>query len=196
VEGEKIKEAIHHFFAFNDLLDDPDQTEVLLKAFEMKDFEQGTTLIEQGSEGLEFFVLLEGEVECSVEGAGVVKTCTGGSENCFFGELALLYSNPRAATVAATSAIKVAVLDGESFKHIATAAQILKDKAEAEAADNAVEGGEKDSAADAGTKADDEQEGGGESNGEEGGTSAYDAEIKAQKRELLQQKLRRHKVEL
>ncbi len=71
--------------------------------------------------------MLDGEVECSVDG-NVVKTCKGGTGNCYFGELALLYSTPRAATVTSVTPVKLAVLDGDSFKHIATAAQILKDR--------------------------------------------------------------------
>ena len=126
-EREGIEKAIEHFFAFKELLSDQEQCDQLVGAFEMKSFDEGTTLIEQGSEGLEFFVLLEGECDIQVDGKSV-KTCTGDTENCYFGELALLYSKPRAASVTTSSAVKVGVLDSASFKHIATAAQMLQDE--------------------------------------------------------------------
>ncbi len=93
----------------------------------MKELEAQATIITQGEAGSEFYVLLEGEVQCSVDG-NVVKTCQGGTKDCYFGELALLYSTPRAATVTSATPVTLAVLDGDSFKHIVTAAQILKDR--------------------------------------------------------------------
>jgi CRP-like cAMP-binding protein len=124
-ERVEIQEAIQHFFAFSAMLESKEQSDLLTDAFEMKNFEAGTTLIEQGSAGLEFFVLLSGDVECSVSGVGVVKTCRGQSPDCYFGELALLYNNPRAASVMTTTPVKVAVLDQDSFKHIIPLAQKL-----------------------------------------------------------------------
>jgi hypothetical protein len=48
-----------------------------------------------------------------------VKLCTANSEDCFFGELALLYDAPRAATVkVASEEAKLALLDRASFKYI------------------------------------------------------------------------------
>ncbi len=120
-----IQKAIRHFFAFSAMLDSREQRDLLIDAFEMREFSEDVTLIEQGSEGLEFFVLLSGDVECSVKNVGVVKTCRGDTPDCYFGELALLYNNPRAATVVTKTPVKAAVLDQGAFKHIIPLAQKL-----------------------------------------------------------------------
>lgn len=53
------------------------------------------TIIKEGDEGNYFYVLDAGEVEVSKEGKFLTNICEGGS----FGELALIYGTPRAATV-------------------------------------------------------------------------------------------------
>jgi CRP-like cAMP-binding protein len=117
-EQTQIREGLRHFFLFQELVGNDANCKVLVDAFEMKSFAEGSTLIEQGSEGLEFFVLVSGSCEISVAGQGTVKTCVGGTPDCYFGELALLYNNPRAASVTTTSPVRVGVLDGVAFKHI------------------------------------------------------------------------------
>ena len=102
-----IEEAIKHFFVFKEAVSNQEHCDVLVDAFQVKEFPEGTTLIEQGADGLDFFVLLEGSVEISVTGVGVVKTCSAHTPDCYFGELALLYNKPRAASVVSTTAIKV-----------------------------------------------------------------------------------------
>ncbi len=64
-------------------------------------------------------MILEGKCSIHVEGVGLVKLCTANSEDCFFGELALLYDAPRAATVkVASEEAKLGLLDRASFKYI------------------------------------------------------------------------------
>lgn len=72
----------------------------------------GTTLIEEGRQGHEFFVLVEGEVEIRARGRKL-KDLGGGS---FFGEMALLSSRPRNATVTASTAVRVLVVHEQAFR--------------------------------------------------------------------------------
>lgn len=74
----------------------------------------GKNVITQGEPGSEFFVLLSGTAEAIVDGKAVTRYREGGA----FGELALMYSAPRAATVAATSSCKLCSLDMKNFRLI------------------------------------------------------------------------------
>jgi cAMP-dependent protein kinase regulator len=57
----------------------------------------GEVIIKQGDEGDNFYVVDEGVFEILINDKKVVEVTTGGS----FGELALMYNTPRAATVKA-----------------------------------------------------------------------------------------------
>merc|ERR1719316_1851127 len=82
-------------------------------------FEPGTRVINEGDNGDYLFIVEEGSLECKklIDGSDkVVKTCLQGD---VFGELALLYNCPRAAScdVAKDPAI-CWQLDRETFNHI------------------------------------------------------------------------------
>merc|ERR1712154_228949 len=80
---------------------------------------EGDVIIRQGDGGDRFYLLEEGT-------ANAIKTNESGeeeivfqyTENDYFGELALLKDEPRAATIKATSALKVAWLDRGSFTRL------------------------------------------------------------------------------
>jgi hypothetical protein len=48
-------------------------------------------VIHQGDSGADFYVLLEGKCSIHVKSVGLVKVCAAQTQDCFFGELALLY---------------------------------------------------------------------------------------------------------
>lgn len=75
----------------------------------------GESIIREGDVGDLFFCLETGSAVASVEGVGDVMTYQGGG--CF-GELALIYSSPRAASVIAHTACKLWALDLRTFRHI------------------------------------------------------------------------------
>jgi CRP/FNR family cyclic AMP-dependent transcriptional regulator len=75
---------------------------------------EGSVLIEEGTRGKEFFVILEGHVEVRENGT-VISTLGPGS---FFGEMGLLQNRPHSATVVATSPVVVEVLDGDQFAEL------------------------------------------------------------------------------
>ena len=73
---------------------------------------QGTTLISEGKQGHEFFVLVEGEVEIEARG----RKLTSLEKGAFFGEMALISARPRNATVTATSPVRVLVVHEQAFR--------------------------------------------------------------------------------
>ena len=70
------------------------------------------TLIRQGERGREFFVLLDGEVDIVRDGTKIDTMHSGD----FFGEIALVSSVPRTATVTATMPIRVLVITDRDFR--------------------------------------------------------------------------------
>jgi CRP/FNR family transcriptional regulator, cyclic AMP receptor protein len=73
-------------------------------------YEHGEVIVREGDEGSEMFIIQEGEVEVSREmgGASVVLATLGRGE--FFGEMSLLESEPRSATVRAVGKTTLLVL--------------------------------------------------------------------------------------
>ena len=70
------------------------------------------------TEGNTFYIVEEGHCDISVTNVGKVMDIDGGEGRDFFGELALLYDAPRAATVTATTPVKAWGLDRTTFKSI------------------------------------------------------------------------------
>jgi predicted MFS family arabinose efflux permease len=85
--------------------------ETLALRMHPEDFEDGALLIEQGAVGTDFYVLADGDVEVSIDGA-VVRSQSPGS---FFGEIALLRDVPRTASIRAVGPVRVLRLAREDF---------------------------------------------------------------------------------
>uniref|UniRef100_A0A1I8JK81 cAMP-dependent protein kinase type I regulatory subunit n=1 Tax=Macrostomum lignano TaxID=282301 RepID=A0A1I8JK81_9PLAT len=81
-------------------------------------------IIEQGAEGDNFYILDQGEVDIYVNGEHVGTVGEGGS----FGELALIYGTPRAATVKAKTDVKLWGIDRDSYRRILMGSTIRKRK--------------------------------------------------------------------
>lgn len=92
-------------------------------------FEPGETVIKQGDEGQKFYFVEEGSAEAFQLNSGRLALTAGMKEpqlvfkyraNDYFGELALLKNEPRAATVKASNEgkLKVCSLDREAFKRL------------------------------------------------------------------------------
>jgi len=93
----------------------------LIGAFEDVMFKRGTKIINEGDVGDYFYVVAEGEISFEIAGNEVGMATKGNS----FGELALLYQAPRAATCIAKTQCGLFRLDQETFKKIL--AQQMKD---------------------------------------------------------------------
>ncbi len=75
---------------------------------------EGKVLCKQGELGNEFFVIIEGEAEVTRDGRHLA-TDSGGD---FFGEISLLESSRRVATVTAKTPLRFFVLTGHDFRHL------------------------------------------------------------------------------
>ncbi|XP_061196203.1 cAMP-dependent protein kinase regulatory subunit isoform X3 [Saccostrea echinata] len=84
----------------------------------------GEIIIQQGDEGDNFYVIDQGEVDVFVNDEHVTTIGEGGS----FGELALIYGTPRAATVKAKGDVKLWGIDRDSYRRILMGSTIRKRK--------------------------------------------------------------------
>jgi CRP/FNR family transcriptional regulator, cyclic AMP receptor protein len=75
---------------------------------------KGKTLVREGDQGAEFFVVVEGSATVTRRGRKVATVGPGS----FFGELALLDQGPRAATVTADTDMQLLVLSSGAFSAI------------------------------------------------------------------------------
>jgi CRP-like cAMP-binding protein len=75
---------------------------------------QGTVLIDEGTGGDEFYVIVEGHVEV-LQGGEVVNTLGPGQ---FFGEVALLGHATRNATIRAATPVRLLLLPARSFRSL------------------------------------------------------------------------------
>ncbi|KAG0331648.1 hypothetical protein BG004_001558 [Podila humilis] len=116
-QRSRIEVSIASNFLFKNL--DEDQHEDVVNAMAEKRFNRGQNVIEQGAVGDFFYVVETGTLDVFVSKNGnpaekVFEYGPGGS----FGELALMYNGPRAATVTATSDVVLWALDRITFRRI------------------------------------------------------------------------------
>ncbi|KAF9401597.1 hypothetical protein BGZ94_005166, partial [Podila epigama] len=116
-QRKRIEMSIASNFLFKNL--DEDQHEDVVNAMAEKRFRSRENVIEQGAVGDFFYVVETGTLDVFVSKNGqpaekVFEYGPGGS----FGELALMYNGPRAATVTATSDIVLWALDRITFRRI------------------------------------------------------------------------------
>jgi CRP-like cAMP-binding protein len=77
-------------------------------------YSEGSVVVEEGTEGDQFFVVVEGTVEV-VQGGTTVNTLGPGT---FFGEVALLGHATRNATIRAVTPVRVLVLPARGFRSV------------------------------------------------------------------------------
>lgn len=107
-----LSSALENNILFRDLTED--QLKLILNALTSADVEEGTELISQGDTGNVFYIVEEGRFSFEVN-EEEVGTCGAGDS---FGELALLYNCPRAATVRCLADATVWCLERSHFRHI------------------------------------------------------------------------------
>jgi CRP-like cAMP-binding protein len=120
-EIKRIKAALKGNFLFQNL--PTTQTKQIYDAMKKRTVKANDVVIQQGEKGEEFFVLDEGELAVSILNNSVeveimrYRPNPAGANPCF-GELALMYSKPRAATVAALTDGVLWAIDRRSFREI------------------------------------------------------------------------------
>lgn len=96
------------------------ELEIVINAMVEVKFSSGSTVIQQGDDGDNLYIIDSGHLDCfkkfsGAEKAKFLKTYEPGES---FGELALLYNAPRAATIVAKENCILFALDRETFNHI------------------------------------------------------------------------------
>ena len=87
----------------------------LLPAFRPLAVAVGETIVEVGAHDDEMYFVCRGELEaCGADGQKIGRL----GEGEFFGEMAVLFNQPRSATVRATTPCDLLVLDGDEFRRI------------------------------------------------------------------------------
>uniref|UniRef100_A0A7S3L285 cGMP-dependent protein kinase n=1 Tax=Amphora coffeiformis TaxID=265554 RepID=A0A7S3L285_9STRA len=107
-----IDSALEDNFIFASLT--AHERRLLIDAMMMETCPAGKLIIKQGEVGDFFYVVEEGHVSFAVDNQHVGSTGRGGS----FGELALLYNCPRAATCIANTACRLWKVDQKTFRHM------------------------------------------------------------------------------
>ncbi|XP_032834641.1 cAMP-dependent protein kinase type I-beta regulatory subunit-like [Petromyzon marinus] len=126
----KTMQALSKAIAKNVLfshLDDNERSDIFDAMFPVTHI-AGETVIRQDDEGDNFYVIDHGEVDVYVKNEWVTNISEGGS----FGELALIYGTPRAATVKAKTDLKLWGIDRDSYRRILMGSTLRKRKMYAE----------------------------------------------------------------
>ncbi len=123
---ERITNKVNQSFMFSAL--DEKDLKTVINAMEEKIFNKDDIVIKQGDDGDVLYLLDTGKLDCykrfnNNEKDTFLKTYLPGEA---FGELALLYNAPRAATIIATENCKMWSLDRATFNHIVKDASMKK----------------------------------------------------------------------
>lgn len=125
-EKERILQILKSNVFFNHL--DEDQMKTIQHAMFLVEKTNGDVIINQGDDGDNFYIIDSGIVDVFIKTEGtdesdLVKTCEAGDA---FGELAIMYNAPRAASCIAKGDVRLWALDRVSFKVILMKTTIAK----------------------------------------------------------------------
>jgi len=116
-QKDRLKSCLVKSFMFSNL--EEHDLGIVIGAMTEVNMTAGSRAINQGEDGDFLFVIESGKFECLIKQSDgtekCVKTCEGGD---VFGELALLYNCPRAASVEAKDSGVLWKLDRDTFNHI------------------------------------------------------------------------------
>lgn len=121
-EREFIKGTIQDNFIFGGV--GKEEMSILLDAFESTSADTGTTIIKEGDIGDYFYIIGVGKVEFTVASERVGEAGKGKA----FGDLALLYDCPRAATCVAAEPCQLWRVDQTTFRQILANGRLSGDK--------------------------------------------------------------------
>lgn len=124
---ESIKTRIKGIFMFDNL--NPNESQILAEALVPKKFKADDVVIKEGDDGNLFYIVESGHLNCfkrlnpTDDKDTFLKEYKAGET---FGELALLYNDPRAASIIAKDDVELWSLDRQTFVHIVSTSAILK----------------------------------------------------------------------
>ncbi|KAJ2482431.1 hypothetical protein IWW56_001089 [Coemansia sp. RSA 2131] len=117
VQKQRIREALDNNFLFKNM--DEDSYRDVIDAMEEKRVEKGQSVIVQGGVGDYFYIVERGSFDIFVHKGDAAPTLVATvADSGSFGELALMYNAPRAATVTATSDATLWALDRITFRSL------------------------------------------------------------------------------
>ena len=121
-----IKSKLQGSFIFNGIEEkDLDAIVLAMKAFPVT---KDTIVITQGEKGDHLYFVYKGNLKCYREINNSKENISSYQEGTVFGELALLYNAPRAASIVADTDCQLFELDRETFNHIVKEAIVQKRK--------------------------------------------------------------------
>lgn len=123
-EKELVKSFIRGSILFQNL--DSKDEEIIVKAVKIQEAEEYEVVIKEGDSGNHFYIVSSGEYDCYklIEDENIfIKTYRAGES---FGELALMYNAPRAATIVTKAAGRILVLERSIFSQILKVAALRK----------------------------------------------------------------------
>eukprot|EP00330_Aristerostoma_sp_ATCC50986_P007031 CAMPEP_0114580948 /NCGR_PEP_ID=MMETSP0125-20121206/5115_1 /TAXON_ID=485358 ORGANISM="Aristerostoma sp., Strain ATCC 50986" /NCGR_SAMPLE_ID=MMETSP0125 /ASSEMBLY_ACC=CAM_ASM_000245 /LENGTH=398 /DNA_ID=CAMNT_0001772783 /DNA_START=60 /DNA_END=1253 /DNA_ORIENTATION=- len=125
-QRKKIRDRLSQVFMFSAL--DEKSFNTVIDSMDVEQRKADETIIKQGDNGDHLYVVDSGNLDCfkrfsKDEEPKLVKQYEPGD---FFGELALLYNAPRAATIQAKSDCTLFLLDRETFNYIVKDAAVKK----------------------------------------------------------------------
>ncbi|KPP58261.1 hypothetical protein Z043_123929, partial [Scleropages formosus] len=115
-QRQRLQEACKDILLFKNL--DPEQMSQVLDAMFEKLVESGDHIIDQDDDGDNFYVIESGTFDIFVKTDGTERPVGSYNNRGSFGELALMYNTPRAATIIATSVGALWCLDRLTFRRI------------------------------------------------------------------------------
>jgi len=107
---------------------EPDELRDVLDAMFLVKASAGDTVITQGDEGDNFYVIEKGTIEFYVTDGGDEKFVGDKSDGGSFGELALMYNQPRAATCKAKTDLSLWAIDADTYRRILMGSTLRKRK--------------------------------------------------------------------
>ncbi|KAL7548536.1 hypothetical protein ACHAWF_011822 [Thalassiosira exigua] len=152
-KSDAVRELIYDAVRPNVLFEHDSKDEVLqiIDVFEPREFQAGEEVIKQGDRGDEFYVVESGELSIRVtvkgEGGGGGEGGDGGEEKkedvsqltvgsysagAAFGELALIFGSPRAATITATTDCKLWSIERTAYRSVISQLRYEQHKEKAE----------------------------------------------------------------
>lgn len=115
-QRQRLQEACKDILLFKNL--DQEQISQVLDAMFEKVVVTGEHIIDQDDDGDNFYVIERGTFDIMLNTEGTTQTVGSYDNRGSFGELALMYNTPRAATIAATSPGALWCLDRLTFRRI------------------------------------------------------------------------------
>jgi len=125
--AQKKRQRYDAFLAKVPLLQNMDAYErsQLADALRSENFNEGQVIVSEGEVGQKFYIIEEGEATATKTGVQVMSYGIGD----YFGELALIRNQPRAATVTCKTVAKILSVDKASFNRLLNVSDLLEGSA-------------------------------------------------------------------